>query len=269
VPVGGGSPLVLIAGPCVLESEQLAVETGRSLRQITERLEMPFIFKGSYDKANRTSIGSFRGPGMDRGLEILGRVRRELGVSVLSDIHTAEQARGAGEVLDCIQVPAFLCRQTDLLVAAGRTGKPVNVKKGPFMAPEDMASAAEKVRSGGEGGVLITERGTTFGYHYLVVDFQGLVRLGQIGCPLVFDATHSVQRPGGGDGASSGDRTMAAPLTRAAAAVGVDALFLEVHPDPERARCDSANSVALSELEGLLASVLAIDRARREHAWVS
>lgn len=264
VRVGEGAPLALIAGPCVIESEPLVLETAAEVARVAGRLGIPFIFKSSYDKANRSSASSFRGPGLVRGLEILDRVRREVGAPVLSDVHTAEEAAEAGAVLDCLQVPAFLCRQTDLLVAAGRTGKPVNIKKGPFLAPEDMALAAEKVRTGGGGGVLLTERGTTFGYRYLVVDFQGLARLSELGCPVVFDATHSVQRPGGGSGVSSGDRAMAAPLARAAAAVGIDALFIEVHPDPDRALSDGPNSVALGDLELLLRSVLAIDRARRE-----
>jgi 2-dehydro-3-deoxyphosphooctonate aldolase (KDO 8-P synthase) len=266
VPLGGGAPLVLIAGPCVIESEELVLETGSVLRDIAGRLGMPLVFKSSYDKANRTSVSSFRGPGLERGLQILERVREREGVPVLSDVHSVEEASVAGAVLDCVQIPAFLCRQTDLLVAAGRTGKPVNVKKGQFVAPEDMSQAVEKVRAGGEGGVILTERGSTFGYRYLTVDFQGMARMASLGCPLVFDATHSVQRPGAGCGVSAGDRAFAAPLARAAAAVGVDALFLEVHPAPERALCDGPNSVALADLEALLRPVLAIDRARREGA---
>jgi len=259
----GGGVLALIAGPCVIESEDLVLSTAEAIRDVTRRLGVPFVFKSSYDKANRTSVSSFRGPGLDRGLEVLNRVRERVGVPVLSDVHTPEEATAAGEVLDCLQVPAFLARQTDLLVAAGRTGKPVNVKKGQFMAPEDMAQAVGKVRSGGAGGVILTERGTTFGYHYLVVDFQGLVRMSALGCPVVFDATHSVQTPSGGCGVSGGDRALAAPLARAAVAVGVDAVFLEVHPDPDRALCDGPNSVALADLENLLRTLLAIDRARR------
>ncbi|MBI5014076.1 MAG: 3-deoxy-8-phosphooctulonate synthase [Deltaproteobacteria bacterium] len=266
VAVGGGAPLALIAGPCVIESEELVLATARALRALTRRLGVPFVFKSSYDKANRTSVGSFRGPGLREGLRILARVRDEVGVPVLSDVHSPEEAERAGEVLDCLQVPAFLCRQTDLLVAAGRTGKPVNVKKGQFLAPEDMVQAVDKVKSGGGGGVILTERGTTFGYHYLVVDFQGMTRLAALGCPVVFDATHSVQLPGAGCGVSGGDRALAAPLARAAAAVGIDALFTEVHPDPDRALCDGPNSVALADLEPLLRSVLAVDAARRSAA---
>lgn len=263
VTVGGGAPLVLIAGPCVIESEDLALETAHALRELTARLQVPFVFKSSYDKANRTSAESFRGPGLERGLAVLDRVRSEVGVPVLSDVHTPHEAVAAGEVLDCLQIPAFLCRQTDLLVAAGRCGKAVNVKKGQFLAPEDMAHAAAKVRAGGPAGVLFTERGTSFGYRYLVVDFQGMARMADLGCPVVFDATHAVQLPGAGCGVSGGDRSQVAVLARAAAAVGVDALFLEVHPDPDRALCDGPNSVALGSLDGLLRSVLAIDRARR------
>ena len=266
VKVGGGAPLVLVAGPCVIESETAVLEAAAALREISARVGMPLVFKSSYDKANRTSVTSFRGPGLARGLQILDRVRRELGLGVLSDVHSPEEATRAGEVLDCLQVPAFLCRQTDLLVAAGRTGKPVNVKKGQFMAPEDMAQAVDKVRSGGSGGVLLTERGTTFGYHYLAVDFQGMARMRALGCPLVFDATHSVQQPGAGCGVSGGDRAQAFPLARAAAAVGIDALFIEVHPDPDRALCDGPNSIALADVEHFLRSVLAIDRARRDSA---
>jgi 2-dehydro-3-deoxyphosphooctonate aldolase (KDO 8-P synthase) len=263
IPVGGGAPLALIAGPCVIETEDSVLETAAALRDIAARVGLGLVFKSSYDKANRSSVSSFRGPGIEKGLEILARVRRDQGLPVLSDVHSPEEARRAGEVLDCLQVPAFLCRQTDLLVAAGRTGKPVNVKKGQFVAPEDMAQAVDKVRSGGAGGVLLTERGTTFGYHYLAVDFQGMVRMGELGCPLVFDATHSVQRPGAGCGVSGGDRAKAFPLARAAAAVGIDALFIEVHPDPDHALCDGPNSIRLADVELLLRSVLAIDRARR------
>lgn len=266
VSVGGGSPLVLIAGPCVIESEALVLETGAAIREVAGRLGMPYVLKSSYDKANRTSVTSFRGPGLRDGLAILRRVKEQLKVPVLSDVHSPEEAEQAAEVLDCLQIPAFLCRQTDLLVAAGRTGRPVNVKKGQFVAPEDMKLAVAKVKAGGNGGVLLTERGSTFGYHYLVVDFQGLASLAGLGCPVVFDATHSVQRPSAGCGVSGGDRRLAAPLARAAAAVGVDALFLEVHPDPDRALCDGPNSLALEDLEPFLRSVLAIDAARRASA---
>lgn len=264
VRIGGGGPLALIAGPCVLESEELALTIASRLREAADRQGMPLVFKGSYDKANRTRLASYRGPGLERGLEILGRVRREVGVPVLADVHSPEEATRAGPTLDCLQVPAFLARQTDLLVAAGRSGKPVNVKKAPFMAPEDMAFAAEKVEAGGAGGVLLTERGTTFGYHGLVVDFQGMARLTSLGYPVVFDATHSVQRPSAGCGQSGGDRRCAAVLARAAVAAGVDGVFLEVHPDPDRALCDGPNSLALDGVDWLLRQLAAIDRVRRE-----
>jgi 2-dehydro-3-deoxyphosphooctonate aldolase (KDO 8-P synthase) len=264
IPVGSGAPLALIAGPCVIESEDLVLRTAENLCKITSGLGIPFIFKSSYDKANRTSVESFRGPGLEEGLRILEKVRSELGVAILSDVHSPEEALSAGEVLDCIQIPAFLCRQTDLLVAAGRTGKPVNIKKGQFQAPEDMRSAALKVESvAGSGGVTLTERGTTFGYHYLVVDFQGLPAMAELGYPVVFDATHSVQYPGGGCGVSSGNSSRVPALVRAAVAVGIDALFIETHPDPSKARCDGPNSVPLDQVEGLLLSALAIDEARR------
>ncbi|GAB4251778.1 3-deoxy-8-phosphooctulonate synthase [Deferrisoma sp.] len=263
VAVGGGAPLALIAGPCVIESEDLVLRVAVGLSDLCGRLGIPLVFKSSYDKANRTSLDSFRGPGLEEGLRVLERVRAETGLPVLSDVHSADQARAAGEVLDCLQIPAFLCRQTDLLLAAGSTGKPVNVKKGQFLAPEDMEAAARKALAGGAAGVLLTERGTSFGYRYLVVDFQGLERMKRLGWPVVFDATHSVQQPGALCGRSGGDRSAVPALARAAAAVGVDALFLEVHPDPDRALCDGPNSVALGELEPLLRTVVALDRVRR------
>ncbi|GAB6064164.1 3-deoxy-8-phosphooctulonate synthase [Deferrisoma palaeochoriense] len=263
VAVGGGAPLALIAGPCVIESEDLVLRVAEGLSDLCGRLGIPLVFKSSYDKANRTSLDSFRGPGLEEGLRVLERVRAETGLPVLSDVHSADQARAAGEVLDCLQIPAFLCRQTDLLLAAGSTGKPVNVKKGQFLAPEDMEAAARKALAGGAAGVLLTERGTSFGYRYLVVDFQGLERMKRLGWPVVFDATHSVQQPGALCGRSGGDRSAVPALARAAAAVGVDALFLEVHPDPDRALCDGPNSVALGELEPLLRTVVALDRVRR------
>jgi 2-dehydro-3-deoxyphosphooctonate aldolase (KDO 8-P synthase) len=263
--VGGDNPLVFIAGPCVIESEELVVATAGKIKEIAERLGAGFIFKSSFDKANRTSVENFRGPGIDKGLDILAGIRDRFDVPIISDIHTTDEAQLAGQVLDCLQIPAFLCRQTDLLVAAGRTGKPVNVKKGQFLAPEDMENAAKKVEagSGSSGGVLFTERGTTFGYRYLVVDFQGMTRMAAFGRPVVFDATHSVQTPGGACGRSGGDREMVPALARAAAACGIDAVFIETHPDPDNALCDGPNSVALDSLEPLMRSLVAIDRARR------
>lgn len=260
--VGNGSPLLVIAGPCVLESEPLAMTVAESLREITERLGLPFIFKSSYDKANRTSVNSFRGPGLDTGLAMLDRVRREVGVPVISDIHGPAEAGPAAEVLDVIQIPAFLCRQTDLLVAAGRTGKPLNIKKGQFLAPGDMVNAVEKAGSVGNHEVLLTERGSCFGYNNLVVDFRSVPILkARTGCPVIFDATHSVQLPGGAGGASGGQREFAPVLARAAVAAGVDGVFLEVHPAPEEALCDGPNSLPLDQVEPLLRQLRAIREA--------
>lgn len=252
VKIGGGNPLALIAGPCVIESEAHLLDLGARLVEAARQAGMPFILKASFDKANRTSLGSPRGPGLAEGLRILGAARRALGVPVLSDIHEAAQAAPAAEVLDCLQIPAFLCRQTDLLLAAGRTGKPVNVKKGQFVAPQDMIHAVDKIRSAGNGGVLLTERGTSFGYHNLVVDMRGLVLMRRLGVPVVFDGTHSVQLPGGAGAASGGDRAFIGPLCRAAVAVGVDALFLEVHEEPARAHSDAACVLPLRDLPDLL-----------------
>jgi 2-dehydro-3-deoxyphosphooctonate aldolase (KDO 8-P synthase) len=261
VRIGGGLPLALIAGPCVIESEAGLLAAGERLRAVAETAGVPFILKASFDKANRTSVGSFRGPGLTEGLAILGRVKARLGVPVLSDVHEPSQVAPAAAVLDALQIPAFLCRQTDLLLAAGRSGKPVNVKKGQFLAPEDMAHVLEKVRSTGNRQVLVTERGTSFGYHNLVVDMRALVILRRLQAPVVFDGTHSVQLPGGGDGVSAGQREFVPALCRAAAAVGIDALFLEVHPDPARALSDGATMVPLDRLAGLLAEVGAIAAA--------
>jgi 2-dehydro-3-deoxyphosphooctonate aldolase (KDO 8-P synthase) len=219
---------------------------------------VPLVLKASFDKANRTSHRSARGPGLEAGLAILAKARQTLGVPVLSDIHEAAQAEPAGAVLDCLQIPAFLCRQTDLLLAAGRTGKPVNVKKGQFVAPQDMTHAVEKIRSAGNEGVLLTERGTSFGYHNLVVDMRGLVMMRRLGVPVVFDGTHSVQLPGGAGAASGGDRAFIGPLCRAAVAVGVDALFLEVHEEPARALSDAACVLPLADLPDLLHRLTAI-----------
>ncbi len=265
IPVGGGNPLVLIAGPCVIESLEVARQAAAELKRIAAALSLPLVYKSSFDKANRTSIDSYRGPGLEKGLEILAGIKAEFDLPIVSDVHTPEEAAMAAGVLDCLQIPAFLCRQTDLLVAAGKTGKPVNIKKGQFLAPEDMENAAAKVESGGDGGVLFTERGSTFGYRYLVVDFMGMARMAKSGRPIVFDATHAVQSPGGGCGVSSGDRELAPLLARGAAGVGIDALFLEVHPDPDNALCDGPNSIALSRLEEVLKPILAIDKARREN----
>jgi len=255
--IGSGHPLVLIAGPCVLESEALSSAVAAFLADLSRRLALPVIFKGSFDKANRSSAGSYRGPGEDEGLRMLASVKERFNLPVTTDVHEADQAQRVSEVADLLQIPAFLCRQTDLLAAAGKTGRPVNIKKGQFMAPQDMRHAVDKVAATGNSAVLLTERGTTFGYHNLVVDFRGLPLMRAI-CPVVFDATHSVQRPGGGGTVSAGDREFVAPLARAAVAAGMDALFLEIHPDPERARSDGPNSLALAAVEPLLRTLLAI-----------
>ncbi|RPH99088.1 MAG: 3-deoxy-8-phosphooctulonate synthase [Zetaproteobacteria bacterium] len=266
VRIGRGHPLALIAGPCVLETEALSCEVAAFLADLSRRLGLPIVFKGSFDKANRSASASFRGPGEEDGLRILASVRERFGLPVTTDVHEADQAQRVADVVDLLQIPAFLCRQTDLLVAAARTGRPVNVKKGQFMAPEDMKHAVDKVASAGNGAVLLTERGTTFGYHNLVVDFRGLAVMRAM-CPVVFDATHSVQRPGGGGSVSSGDREFVAPLARAAVAAGTDALFLEIDPDPDRARSDGPNSLPLAAVEPLLRTVLAIrDAAGAEEA---
>lgn len=262
--VGGGAPLALIAGPCAIESQQHALDTAQALKEITAAAGVPLIYKSSFDKANRTSHESYRGPGIGAGLAILQRVRQDIGVPVLSDVHEVEQVRQAAEVLDVIQIPAFLCRQTDLLLAAGRSGKPVNVKKGQFLAPWDMQHVAQKVVSTGNQGVLLTERGVSFGYNNLVVDMRTLAIMRAFGYPVVFDATHSVQLPGGAGKASSGQRQFVPALTRAAVGVGVDALFMEVHPDPDRAPSDGPNMLKLADLPALLAQVRAIDAIARQ-----
>jgi 2-dehydro-3-deoxyphosphooctonate aldolase (KDO 8-P synthase) len=260
--VGGDSPLLVISGPCVLESESLALTVAETLRDVTRRLGLPLLFKSSYDKANRTSLDSFRGPGLTEGLAILERVRRSTGVPVISDIHGPEEARPAAEVLDALQIPAFLCRQTDLLAAAARTGKPVNIKKGQFLAPWDMVPAVGKVRDAGNDQILLTERGSCFGYNNLVVDFRGIPILKEkTGCPVIFDATHSVQLPGGAGTASAGQREYAPVLARAAVAAGADGVFLEVHPDPDNARCDGPNSIPLDRVEDVLRRLVAIREA--------
>jgi 2-dehydro-3-deoxyphosphooctonate aldolase (KDO 8-P synthase) len=262
--VGAGNPPVFIAGPCVLESEGLAMAVADFLSGLFSRLGVPLIFKGSFDKANRSSGRSFRGPGQEKGLRILGDVKRKFHVPVTTDVHEPGQAAAASEVVDLLQVPALLCRQTDLLVAAGETGLPVNLKKGQFMAPWDMENAVEKVTSTGNPAVLVTERGTTFGYNNLVVDFRGLPAIRERICPVIFDATHSVQLPGGAGNVSSGERRFAAPLARAAVAAGVDGVFLEVHPDPDRALSDGPNSLPLDDVEPLLRTLLAIREAAEQ-----
>ncbi len=263
VELGGGAPLALIAGPCVVEGRDFTVDLAGRLHEICKERRLPFVFKASYDKANRSSLDSIRGPGIRDGLAILASVRSAIDVPVTTDVHLPDEARDAAEVVDLLQIPAFLCRQTDLLIAAAHTGRPVNVKKGQFVAPEDMANVVRKLASSGAAGVALTERGTSFGYHMLVNDMRGLPVMRRMGVPVVFDATHSVQLPGGLGNASGGQREFVEPLARAAVAVGVDALFLEVHPEPERAPSDGPNAVRLADLPGLLDRVLAIDRAAR------
>lgn len=258
--VGPGEPLLLIAGPCVLESAEHALMMAERIATIARRLGLPYVFKASYDKANRSSGQSFRGPGLEGGLAILSRVREAVGVPVLSDVHAPEQARAAGAVLDAVQVPAFLCRQTDLLVACGQTGRCVNIKKGQFLAPEKMQLAVEKVRETGNPDVLVTDRGTFFGYERLVNDLTGLQVMRQF-APVVFDATHSVQYPGGGGHVTGGRREFIPLLARAAVAAGIDALFMEVHDDPPRAKSDAATVWPLSELERLLVTLLRVREA--------
>jgi 2-dehydro-3-deoxyphosphooctonate aldolase (KDO 8-P synthase) len=257
--IGAGKPLALIAGPCVIESADSALRHAAALKSIADRVGVPYVFKSSYDKANRTSLGSFRGPGVDEGLKILAQVRHEVGVPVLTDVHEIEQIAPAAEAVDVLQIPAFLCRQTDFVVAVARAGKVVNVKKGQFLAPWDVKNIVEKIVSTGNEQVTVTERGASFGYNNLVSDMRSLVVLGDMGYPVVFDATHSLQQPGGLGKVSGGDRQYIPALARAAAAVGVDALFMEVHEDPDRALSDGPNSLALKDLEQLLARVKEID----------
>jgi 2-dehydro-3-deoxyphosphooctonate aldolase (KDO 8-P synthase) len=244
----GAGDLVMIAGPCVIESVAAALEIARALKDIARELAIPLIFKASYDKANRTSVTSYRGPGLTEGLEILARVKAEVGLPVLSDVHQVSEVEPAAQVLDVLQIPAFLCRQTDLLVAAGKTGKPVNIKKGQFLAPWDVRAAVDKVRATGNDKIILTERGASFGYNNLVVDFRSLPIMRGLGCPVVLDVTHSVQLPGGQGSCSGGQREFIPHLARAGVAVGVDALFMEVHPDPDRALCDGPNSLPLKEV---------------------
>lgn len=257
--IGGGRPLALIAGPCVIESADSAMRHAALIKSVADRVGMPVIFKSSYDKANRTSLSSFRGPGIDEGLRILAKVRREIGVPVLTDVHEKEQAALVKDSADVLQIPAFLCRQTDFVLAVARSGKVVNVKKGQFLAPWDVRNIVEKIVSTGNEQVMVTERGASFGYNNLVSDMRSLVVLGELGYPVVFDATHSLQLPGGLGKASGGERRYIPALARAAVAVGIDALFMEVHENPDRAPSDGPNSLPLGELEELLKRVKEID----------
>ncbi len=251
----------LIAGPCVIESYDTTYQIAAHLKKITKQLEIPFIFKASFDKANRTSVDAFRGPGFDAGLDILGTIKKELGVKVLSDIHLPDHAQKAAKVLDIIQIPAFLCRQTDLILAACHTGKPVNIKKGQFLSPKECKNILNKAKETGNPHICITERGSSFGYNNLVVDFRAIPIIKSLGSPVIFDATHSVQLPGGAQDSSAGERQFAPTLAKAAIATGADGLFIETHPDPEKALCDGPNSMPLTEMENLLSTLLAIKQA--------
>jgi 2-dehydro-3-deoxyphosphooctonate aldolase (KDO 8-P synthase) len=262
--IGGGNPLVLIAGPCVLESRDAALQVADSVKAITERLAIPYIFKASYDKANRTSITSYRGPGLAEGLEILAEVKEKVAVPVLSDVHHPQEVVVASQVLDVLQIPAFLCRQTDLVTTAAKQHKPINLKKGQFLAPFDIEAATKKITAFENYDILLTERGTSFGYNNLVVDMRSLVIMRDLGFPVIFDATHSVQLPGAQGTSSGGDRRFIPPLAKAAAAVGIDGVFLEVHDNPEKARCDGPNAFVIKELPALLEKLLRISAIARE-----
>ena len=265
--IGGGSPFVLIAGPCVIESEQHCSDLAGRLTDIARRTQVPFIFKASYDKANRTSIRSFRGPGLDEGLRILASVKSQFGVPILTDIHEPAHANAAAGVVDVLQIPAFLCRQTDLLVAAAKTGRIVNIKKGQFLAPDDVKHAVAKVVDAGNSRVVVTERGSSFGYHNLVVDMRAFPMMRAQGMPVIFDVTHSLQLPGGGDGVTAGQAEYIDTLAAAGVAAGVDGIFLEVHEEPTRAKSDAQNALRLDKLEPLLARLLAFDAiAKRTEA---
>jgi 2-dehydro-3-deoxyphosphooctonate aldolase (KDO 8-P synthase) len=261
----GGGELVMIAGPCVIEDAGLTLEIAHTLKQYAQELSLPLLFKASYDKANRTSLASFRGPGLEKGLAILAQVKQETGLPVLADVHQVSEVTPAAEVLDVLQIPAFLCRQTDLIVTAAATGKPVNIKKGQFLAPWDMGPVVEKARSTGNSRIFLTERGTSLGYNNLVLDFRSLAILRGLGCPVVLDATHSVQLPGGEGSCSGGQREFVPLLARAGVAAGVDGIFLEVHPEPAQARCDGPNSLPLAEVLPLWRTLKALHTLVQEH----
>jgi 2-dehydro-3-deoxyphosphooctonate aldolase (KDO 8-P synthase) len=263
VTIGGGKPLVFFLGPCAIEGLDASLRAARALKKHAAKAGVPLVFKSSYDKANRSSLKGFRGPGLASGLQILRAVKEETGLPVISDVHDVEQAERASEVLDVLQVPAFLCRQTDLVLACGRTGKPVNVKKGQWMAPEDMGNVRDKIASTGNRKVLLCERGTAFGYRNLVVDMRSLPTMRALGQPVVFDAGHSVQKPGGLGHASGGDRGMILHLAKAAVACGVDGIFLECHEDPDRALSDGPNSFPIRDIPRLLDTLLAVHEAAR------
>ncbi len=263
-------PLLLISGPCVIENYDITFEVAEHLKQLCQKLNIPFLFKASYDKANRTSIDSYRGPGMAEGLEILARIKQELDIQIISDVHRIREVADAAKVLDVIQIPAFLCRQTDFILEVGRCRKPVNIKKGQFVAPMDMQNVVAKIRSTGNRQVLLTDRGTVFGYNNLVVDMRAVPMMQQTGCPVIFDATHSVQLPGGQGSSSGGQREYAPILARAAVAAGANGVFLEVHPNPDKALCDGPNSLHLASVGNLLEQLVAIhklvpDRSQGSH----
>lgn len=260
ITVGNGAPFLLVAGPCVIESEKMCLDIARRVRDICEELEINFLFKASFDKANRSSVNSYRGPGRAHGLKILEKIRDKAGVGIQSDVHSIEDIQDFGPVLDVMQIPAFLCRQTDLVIAAAETGKTVNIKKGQFLAPWDVRNIIDKITSTGNHNIIITERGTSFGYNNLVVDFKGLPIIRQFGYPVCFDATHSVQLPGGAGTSSGGQREFVPHLVRAAMAVGVDALFMEVHEDPDNALSDGPNMVTPDDLYVILKNAKLLDK---------
>lgn len=263
IKIGTGNAVVFIGGPCVIESAESARRHAERIKEISDKAGVPFIFKASYDKANRSSVGSYRGPGLKEGLKILAAIKKDLGIPVLSDVHSVEQVEPAAEVLDIIQIPAFLCRQTDLLVKAAATGRVVNVKKGQFMSPEEMSNVVKKVESTGNQAILLTERGTTFGYNMLVNDFRGMVKMSELGYPVVYDATHSVQMPGGKGTASGGESQYVLPLSKAAVAIGCDALFVEIHEEPQKALSDGPNMLGIDKLADYLENIKKIEEAVR------
>lgn len=266
IKLGGNNPLLIIAGPCVIESEEIVFYTAEKLRETCRTIGLPLLFKSSYDKANRTSLSSFRGPGFEKGLRILSDVRSKFDIPIISDIHSVEEVNPASEVLDALQIPAFLCRQTDIILYASQTGKPVNVKKGQFLAPWDIKNIIEKFTSTGNQNIFVTERGSSFGYNNLVVDFRGLPIMQSFGFPVIFDITHSLQLPGGQGSCSGGQREFALPLAKAAVAVGVDGLFMEVHPEPDRALCDGPNMIKLDDVDKILTIVKAIYDSAKGHS---
>lgn len=259
IPIGNNHPIVIIAGPCVIENRNITFQIAHYLKELSQKLDIPLIFKASYDKANRTSLSSFRGPGLLDGLDILAQIKKELGLLVISDVHSIKEIDKAADILDIMQIPAFLCRQTDLILEVAKTQKPVNIKKGQFLAPWDIANIVEKIASTGNTNILITERGSMFGYNNLVVDFRGINIMQETGYPVIFDATHSIQLPGGAGKSSGGERKFAPILAKAAVAAGADGIFLEVHPDPDKALCDGPNSLVLDDsLYALIAKLKTI-----------